>query len=243
MTDAFFRPRPGNVPGLRRPCLLPLLLAPCLALPVWGAQEQGQPDPPKAFGPVEHALVGCPSVQGVYAWPPVEGEYAHGKIATNRTPWEGGLPVRIHGQEMQIWVQQSGGQLVMRSRLVNRARNLRTGMTRQWSLATYGSGQIRCTSNMLDMAPQDTAATNDYGGKGIRRGFRLARMKDGSLAVGIHTVSYGQTGSWFSWGGQSYGSYNLPDVDYWSWSKLPRLEPGDKEPAVVDAYEPGATRP
>jgi hypothetical protein len=217
-------------------CLL--LLAAC------GNEVRGTPEPPAEFGARERSLVGCPSLQGVYAWPPVAGEYAGGKIPSNRTPWDGGLPVPVHGREMQIWVQQqAGGQTVLRTRLVNRERSVRNVLARQWSLATYDRGQVGCTSGMLELEPRDTHAANHYGGTGIRRGFRLARMKDGALAVGIHTLSTGHTGSFFSWGGQSYGSYKAADVEYWSWSKLALLEPGDKEPAPIDAHVPGATAP
>lgn len=216
----------------------------CLVLAACGNDVHGSPEPPAEFGARERSLIGCPSLQGVYAWPPVAGEYAQGKIPSNRTPWDGGMPVSVQGREMQLWVQQpAGGQTVMRTRLINRARNVRSRLTREWGLVTYGGGQVRCNSGMLEMEPKDTQAANHYGGTGIRRGFRLARMKDGSLAVGIHTLSFGHTGSWFSWGGQSYGHYAAPEVDHWSWSKLAQLEPGDKEPAVVDAYEPGATKP
>ncbi len=239
---AILHGNPSCEPG--RTAVAGLLAAACLSLAACGNEVHGSSEPPKAFGPVDGALVGCPSMQGVYAWPPVQGEYAQGKIASNRTPWDGGLPVPVHGREMQIWVQQTvGGQTLVRARLINHARNLRTRLARDWSLATYGGAQVRCMSGMLDVAPQDTHATNHYGGKGIRRGFRLARMKDGSLAVGIHTVSHGHTDSFFSWGGQSYGSYKAADIEYWSWSRLTRLGPGDQEPAPVDAYVPGATTP
>ncbi|WP_235504147.1 hypothetical protein [Acidovorax sp. Leaf84] len=216
----------------------------CLALAGCGPDLQGSPQPPKEFGPVQSAWFGCPSMQGVYAWPPVAGAYAQGRIASNRRPWEGGLPIHINGPEMQIWVQQAGGETTLRTRTINRARNVRSPLTRQWGLATYGGAETSCSSGMLDVALRDIpVASTDYGGNSARRGFRLALMKDGSLAVGIRTVSTGHKGSYFSWGGQSFGSYDAPDIEHWSWSQLARTGPGDKEPAVVDAYVPGATTP
>lgn len=230
--------------ALSRTACCTALAAWCLLLAACGNEVRGSPEPPAEFGARQSSLVGCPSLQGVYAWPPVAGEYAGGKIPSNRTPWDGGLPVPVNGREMQIWVQQPpGGQTVVRTRLVNRARNVRNVLARQWSLATYGRSELGCTSGMLELKPRDTSAANHYGGTSIRRGFRLARMKDGALAVGIHTLSTGHTGSFFSWGGQSYGSYKAADVEYWSWSKLALQGPGDQEPAPIDAYAPGATAP
>ena len=78
---------------------------------------------------------------------------------------------------------------------------------------------------------------------GVLQGFRLALLKDGGLAVGKRTLSTGNKGSYFSWGGQSYGSYDAPDVETWTWLKLARTAAGDSEPPVIDAYVPGATAP
>ena len=70
-----------------------------------------------------------------------------------------------------------------------------------------------------------------------------ALLKDGGLAVGKRTLTTGNKGSYFSWGGQSYGSYDAPDVETWTWFKLARTAAGDSEPPVIDAYVPGATSP
>ena len=96
---------------------------------------------------------------------------------------------------------------------------------------------------MLDLAPQTAPSGNEPGTSGKLQGFRLALLKDGSLAVGKRTLTTGNKGSYFSWGGQSYGSYDAPDVETWTWFKLARTAAGDSEPPVIDAYTPGATSP
>ncbi|MEO7886239.1 MAG: hypothetical protein ABI893_10625 [Polaromonas sp.] len=215
----------------------------CLVLAACGPELQGSPTPPKGFGPLQSTWFGCPSLQGVYAWPPVEESGVHGNRPSNRRIREGGLPFYVNGPEMQIWVQQAGGATTLRTRTVNRARNVRSPLTRQWSLVTYGRAQAHCTSGMLDVAATNVPSDNPGGGARVLPGFRLALLKDGALAVGTRTLSTGNKGSYFSWGGQSYGSYDAPDVETWSWSKLARIAQGDQEPAVVDAYVPGATAP
>ncbi|WP_082615391.1 hypothetical protein [Acidovorax sp. Root267] len=247
MTPAFPPPSHGGPrTGHPRVCharLVAVLALCCVALSACGPELQGSPKPPKAFGPVQSSWFGCPPLQGVYAWPPVDASGVHGNRPSNRRWEQGGLPFYVNGPEMQIWVQQAGGEMTMRTRTINRARNIRSSLTRRWSLVTYGGAQTRCTSGMLDVVPQDIPEGKDAGGTGVLQGFRLALLKDGALAVGTRTVSTGNKGSYFSWGGQSYGTYDAPDVETWSWSKLARTAPGDREPSIVDAYVPGATAP
>jgi len=215
----------------------------CLALAACGPELQGSPKPPPAFGAVQSRWFGCPSLQGVYAWPPVEASGVHGPRPTNHRWEQGSLPFYANAPEMQVWVQQLRGETTLRTRTINRARNVRSVLTRQWSLVTYGGAQTRCSSGMLDVVPQDVAGGKEASGTGVLPGFRLALMKDGALAVGTRTLSTGNKGSYFSWGGQSYGSYDAPDVETWTWLKLARTAAGDREPPVMDAHVPGATTP
>lgn len=215
----------------------------CLALTACGPDVQGSPKPPPAFGPVQSSWFGCPSLQGVYAWPPVDAGGAHGSRPVNHRWEHGSLPFFANAPEIQVWVQQQRGETTLRTRTINRARNVRTSLTRQWSLVTYGGAQARCSSGMLDLVPQTAPLDKESGTSGVLQGFRLALLKDGGLAVGKRTLTTGNKGSYFSWGGQSYGSYDAPDVETWAWFKLARTAAGDREPPVVDAHVPGATTP
>lgn len=197
-------------------CCLPLLTA-C------GPEISGSPVPPKEFGAVEGKLLGCPSMQGLYAWPPADGEYAK-FIPTNRTPWEGGRPVPVYRGQMQIKVEHSGSRVTIRSRMI-RPDSLKSSEAREWAYVEYGVAQFSCKSNMLHFEEVDFGNARNYGGSGARRGFTLARLSDGSLAVGIKTVSTGRSESLLAWGGQSYGSYGAPDKVFWSWSRLADLDP------------------
>jgi len=222
-----------------------LLALCCLALSACGPEVQGSPKPPEAFGAVQSSWFGCPALQGVYGWPPVDATGAYGSRPPNRRWGPGELPFYANGPEMQIWVQQRRGETTLRTRTINRARNVRSPLTRQWSQVTYGGAQIRCSAGMLDVVAQGAPPSDgeDAGDPKVQRGFRLALMKDGALAVGSRTLSTGNKGSYFSWGGQSYGSYDAPDVETWSWFKLARTDTGDREPPAIDAYVRGATAP
>jgi hypothetical protein len=145
------------------------------------------------------------------------------------------MPVPARRGPMQIWVTQSGTAVVFRSRSARRMAGLRDRLLTEWSYAEHHRGSYSCAWGVLEVAPVDVETTEDYGGKGIRRGFKLAVMKDGALAVGIQTVVYGRTGSLLGWGDVHRGSIPLPNRTIWSWSKLARIGPGDKEPDPVDA--------
>ena len=222
-----------------------LLWSCCLLLSACGPELQGSPKPPPSFGPVQGAWWGCPSLQGVYAWPPLPEHPSGSSVQARRQPPTGELPFYAMGAEMQVWLRQERGETTLRTRAVNRARNVRNAMARQWSLVTYGAAQTHCSSNMLDLKPVQSPDSEGGSGKsgGAVLGYRLALLKDGALAVGTRRFVPGGKGSYFSWGGQSYGSYDLPDGEAWSWVKLARTGPGDREPPVEDAYVPGATAP
>ena len=210
--------------SFRRSLAAPLALALCLPLlTACGPEVSGAPHPPKEFGAVQGKLLGCPSMAGLYAWPPVAGEYA-AFMPSNGRMWDGGRPVPVYRGQMQIKVEQTGSRVTIRSRSI-RPTSVKSAEARDWSYVEYGIAQFSCSSNMLVFEEVEAGNAANYGGSGARRGFTLARMKDGSLAVGIKTTSTGRTDSIYSWGGQSYGSYNAPDKVFWSWSKLAGLDP------------------
>ena len=130
----------------------------------------------------------------------------------------------VYRGRMQVKVEQNGSRLTIRSRMI-RPDSLNSSQAREWAYVEYEAAQFSCSSNMLRFEEQEFGNAANYGGTGARRGFTLARMKDGSLAVGIKTTSTGRSGSIYSWGGQSCGSYNTPDKVFWSWSKLKELDP------------------
>jgi hypothetical protein len=220
----------------------PFLVVAC-ALSVGGCAEvSGSPEPPASFGETQVPLFGCPEVEGVYAWPPDAGEYS-ARIASNVEPWAGGRPVRVGREPRQVWVElDDADRIAVRSRIINRDPRIRTVLARQWAYTEYDTNEYRCSDGAIVVAPVPMDTGEDFGGKGIRRGFRLFALDDGALAVGIQTVAYGLQGSLFAWGGKSYGSYDLPDKTYWSWSRLARLGPGDREPAPIDAGSASGAR-
>jgi hypothetical protein len=143
---------------------------------------------------------------------------------------------------MQIWVREKNGEVEIRSRSINRNPNYRTTLTREWSFGIFEKNEVRCKSNMLEFAALPGTNPEEYGSKTVMRSFKLARLDDGSLAVGVKNLATGRRSSIFTWGDTSAGDIPAPDGAYWSWSKLTELGPGDKEPAPIDASAGQARR-
>ncbi len=209
--------------------VLPLAGAGC------GVDDPGHASPPAEFGATASRF-SCSAAQGVYRWPPVAGEYANGRIPSNRSPWDGGLPIPIHGREVQIWLRQVNGEMDFHWREVKRDAGGGVRLGRDWGYNLYDD--FRCEHGRLVFAARDLGRDDRYGGEGIRRGFTVVPMADGALAVGIKTVAYRVKGSLFSYEGSSVGDYET-DVTYWSWSKLARTGDGSTEPAA-DASSVGS---
>jgi len=193
------------------------LLAGALALGACGAG--GTDAPPPAFGALATTWFGCPSLQGVYAWPPVAGE--HAKVASNRQPWADGRPIFIHGSAMQIWVDESNrSRIVFHSRTPPAGRGPGDIAGGGWSYAEYHRGQYRCKGSVMEVESEA-----GEGGTAGPHAFRLARTQDGALAVGIYTVVKGGEGALFSYDSATVGKYKVPDRAFWTWSKLARTAP------------------
>lgn len=206
--------------------LLPaVLLAGC-----GGEIVHGPASPPDEFGTQETAWFGCPAMQGMYAWPPEAGDYSDG-IATNEQPWAGGMPAPIGRGKMQVWIIEEGQRLTVLSRDRPADGNTDPGLRRVWGYSEhYG---LACRSDMRDADDEEIGNGHEFGCEGLRRGFRLARMDDGALAVGIRTVAYGCRESVITWGDKSVGDMKAPDRVYWRWSKLRRI--GDGAPPATPA--------
>jgi hypothetical protein len=190
--------------------------------------DPGHASPPTEFGGVA-SRYSCAAAQGVYRWPPVAGEFAGGKVPSNRIPWDGGPPIPIHGREVQIWLREVHGEMDFHWREVNRDGDGRVQLGRDWGFNLYD--EFRCEHGRLVFAARDLGHDDRYGGEGIRRGFTVVPLSDGGLAVGIKTVAYKVKGSLFSYEGSSIGDYET-DVTYWTWSKLARTGDGATEPAA-----------
>ena len=208
-----------------------LALAGCFPLAACGPQVIGQPKPPPEFGARKTKLVGCPSVEGLYAWPPVDGEYAKG-MATNIRPWDGGRPVPVSRARMQIKVEQTGSRITMRSLSIDPP-GVKTRAP-VWTHVEYDSAQFKCKADMLEFEEVEYDDTFNSGNKHARRSFTLARLEDGSLAVGIKTTTTDGGGYIFSYDSARIGHISPQDKVFWSWSKLRPLDPASTDDPTSD---------
>jgi hypothetical protein len=210
--------------------LLVVIFLPAALLAGCGGENvHGSSSPPEEFGAQATAWFGCPDMQGMYAWPPEMGEYANG-IATNKQPWPGAVPVPIGRGAMQVWVLEEGQRLTVLSRNRPADGNTDPGLRRAWGYSEHDG--LACRSDMRDADDEEIADVEGFRCEGVRRGFRLARMEDGALAVGIRTTAHGCRESVISWGDASAGNVKVADKVYWKWSKLRRIGDGVSKPAA-----------
>lgn len=209
-------------------CVRHGLYAGMALLALAGCGSAGNEAPPAEFGALATTWFGCPSLQGVYAWPPVAGAHAKGNSATNRRPWEDGRPIFIHGPAMQIWVDESSA-----SRVVFHSRTPSAGKPADdlagggWGFAEYHRGQYRCKGSVM-VVEDDVGSAPGEGGDPKRHAFRLARMQDGALAVGTYNFVAGGEAYLYSYDSARVGKYKAPDREFWTWSKLARTGTGVK---------------
>jgi hypothetical protein len=189
-------------------------------------------DPPASLGAVAGGgFFSCPDVQGDYTW--ARRRASDTSYAGGGHGWKGPIPYPIMGQETQVWIRRPGKDLELRSRLVVRAENVRHPLAKEWATQRYGPWEISCGSGALEVDEREVETGEDFGGKGIRRGFKLVPLADGSLAVGVRTTAYGRTGPLFAWGDVFRGSIPLPPRTTWGWVRLARRGGGDSEPTPV----------
>ena len=182
---------------------------------------------PEVFGKLESKFIGCADVVGLYAWPPTLGKaYVPSDSRGNQNFL--GVPTF---NKAQIWIKgpyKSGPQMTVLSRMVNTNPNYHNSLTREWSYQDYEKNQTHCKGGWLvlpDVPNEDPSEPKNYAAKRLVMGGKIGRLKDGGLVVGQRVTVSGQTGSYFSWGGQSYGSYKVADHDIWYWTKLERIGP------------------
>jgi hypothetical protein len=195
-------------------------------------------DPPAGLGVAAGGgFFACPDVQGEYTWARRRASDGTG----GGRGWKGSMPYLVHEPETQVWIRRDGRGLEIRSRLVVRARNVRNRLAQEWTAARYEGWEVSCRRGVLEVDEREVETGEDFGGTGIRRGFKLVRLTDGTLAVGVKTISFGRTAPLFGWGDVSRGSIPLPPRTTWQWVRLTQVGPGASEPAPVKGPS-GSTR-
>ena len=213
-----------------------LVMAACLPLDN-ETVVAGSALPPADFARVVSSK-SCPVPLGSFAWPNRRDVAGGGGEYRYQAPWNGEVPVAAGPRMLMRIARRPDGSVEISGLYlpypVGRP-NQRTGeraMARERgpSSAVYAKNKLSCIDGMASFEPvqvPDLSEIKNFGGKGLMRGFRLAVLEDGSLAVGLKNISTGHASSLFSWGGQSYGpSFRSADQVYWHWK---RFDPANAE--------------
>jgi hypothetical protein len=180
---------------------------------------------PQNFGKLESQFFGCTDVAGLYAWPPMLGKpYVPYKSYGDQNFL--GVPTY---QKAQIWIKgpsKTVSQITVLSRMVNANPNYNNRITREWGYKEYDKRELNCRGSWLvlsDVPNDNPNELENYAAQRLLMGGKIGRLKDGGLVVGQKVTVSGQRGSFFGWGGQSYGGYTIADHDVWYWTKLERI--------------------
>lgn len=201
-------------------------------------QVEGRDTPPPEFGAFDKPWFGCPEVAGVYVWPPVEGQ----------TFEEDRRPNAAASREVVGVVVYPRGRFGLRLKgrgapftAVFKEWHSDTSEPRLsdsgWGYAEWGATEWACTRGYLETdeallkpptrlsTPSPYPAEDNPRADGRRTtvAWRLTRLADGALALGMRTHATGCKESVSGWGGQSMGEVSAPDRTTWQWAKLTRV--------------------
>lgn len=175
------------------------------ALTLSACGGDGKDRPPAAFGALQGAWFGCPSMAGLYT--------RHGK------PWSGVRPVVVHWERAQFWIRQDGNRMRINARQLHAQPVLQPESVRDWSWSEYHRAEYVCRASMLEVQLEDPQG-KQYPDRKLPRAFRLARLADGGLAVGIKTIIPPGKESLYSYDSAQVGTYTTAPRVVWTWSRL-----------------------
>ena len=196
------------------------ILGACIALGGCKPRDtvMGSPEPPASFGPLAKTR-GCPTLAGVYAWPPVEGApqgYA-----------EGGIPIVRKYPDFLGASRRWEGEFTIQDPDEPRRHFSITSRPHGVILKRYLEAHHRCDDGWRVLAEHthpELEAPKEYGAP-VSIGVKLATLANGDLVVGQWLRKDGGKGSLFPWGDSgSRGNWiPLADEVTWYWSRYRRI--------------------
>jgi len=195
----------------------------------------GESSPPKAYGAVDTAWVGCPRFQHAYAWPPFAGLDYRSDMNPMLRKSKTMMGVSLYGaSELVIRVERLRGEMTLRAHPL-RPEGTASAKGPGWAYAINDSSKWGCASGYL-WVDEEVADGTQGQGRGVvhdrvavQRWF-MAPMQDGSLALGRRIIYTGGTSHLFSWGNASAIPYPTPSLEVWQWSHLKRIPMADLDP-------------
>jgi hypothetical protein len=199
-------------------------------------RTSGSSTPPASLGSLDKPLIGCPDIAGVYVWPPVDGHV----FADDRRP-HGFASRRVVGVNVypygRFGIRMAGRGSPLTAVFRERSPESDAPEPRLngpgWGYHEWGAPEWRCSFGYLETDEVDFEAPTPLPGSGPsphgaesahgRRTsvlWRMTRLADGSLALGMREHITGGKQSLFSWGDQSAGTVTEADHDEWHWSRL-----------------------
>lgn len=189
----------------------------------------GSAEPPASFGKVASHLIGCADVAGVYAWPPVQGRTRSFSLTMKRFRAGGGLdPLKVSlSAESQIWLSgiTEGRALEARTRMASAKLIANGALSDHWTTTRVSRAALSCSGAWIALDGETIVQdSSDRSGRkeSSSEGLKMARLTDGSLAVGQWVRLAGRRESIIVFGTE-LANFPASDVVNWDWARLARV--------------------
>ena len=191
---------------------------------------------PANFGAVQTAVLSCPDLEGVFAFPAVQGHpFGYAGDATRRgAKYRDFFGLPLYGAS-HVWVSGprlgEAQPLTLRTRMVNPTPVVSYEPTLAWNRVELSAGEYDCQEGWLNVTERDweqPGAAAWFGGSGVRIAARVTRLTDGSLVVGQAVRVWGRRSA-ISIANRTLFTMSASDRVTWYWTRLARINPSGVE--------------
>lgn len=215
---------------------IPLAIATALVLPGCGQSDEvtGSRVMPAEFGAVQTAVLSCPDVDGLFAFPAAQGHpFGYGGVATRRgAQFRDFFGLPLYGSS-HVWVSGprlgDAKPLTLRTRMVVRNPEVAYMPTLDWNSMELSAGEYDCQEGWLNVTERDwepPGAAEWFGGEGVRITARITRLTDGSLVVGQAVRVWGRRSA-LRVAGRTLFTMGEHDRVTWYWTRFARVSARD----------------
>ena len=201
----------------------------------------GSPTMPANFGAVQTAVLSCPDLEGMFAFPAAQGHpFGYAGNATRRgAQYRDFFGLPLYGAS-HIWVSGprlgEAQPLTLRTRMVSPTSVVSNEPTLAWNRIELSAGEYDCQEGWLNVTERDwepPGAAAWFGGSGVRIAARISRLTDGSLVVGQAVRVWGRRSA-ISIADRTLLTMNASDRVTWYWTRFARVNANGGEAPAND---------
>ena len=237
------RPSIPTPPAMPRSRAISFAIAASLVLPACNRADDvtGSPTMPANFGAVQTAVLSCPDLEGIFAFPAAQGHpFGYAGNATRRgAQYRDFFGLPLYGAS-HVWVRGprlgEAQPLTLRTRMVNATPVVSSESTLDWNRVELSAGEYDCQEGWLNVTERDweqPGAAAWFGGSGVRIAARVTRLTDGSLVVGQAVRVWGRRSA-ISIANRTLFTMTASDHVTWYWTRFARVNANGGEGPAND---------